>query len=866
MNQLLESVSYWLADYLLAATVVLLLVYVVQRWVREPAVRIAISWGTAIGLLLLVVIVSLPGRPSFSLQKYWLQDSSGKQNTEKVTHPKLNSEKPTLAQGEPARKDSEIQSQPFEASEQDAKTGRMVDQQTEYLRADKIYDLIFVAGIIVYIIGSLGVVGWLCLGWVAAHRLRKRSWFAPTVWRNEFAGLTQDSRVAPQLLLNQAVGRAIVLGVWRPAVVLPEFLLQEDIKAVRAVLRHELAHVEHRDLWLAMLMRLLLPLLYIHPLFWWLRRQILIDQEYLADEVAAVRYSRTKYAENLIRWARESKEETHLMWGASLGLWESPRLLSQRVQVLLDESLPVNAKISRTWFRCAFAFSIGVAGVASLWSFRPANAVATVDRIGIVHRAVDLELGEDASDVIHGKVVDVDGKPLAGVLVDAWTWCEGNETRTDESGRFRLAGFERDQRVQVRFSKERYSPQMFLDMEAGAEKREIALDQATYIEGRVVDANGVGVARAQVRANQGPKRVGSMMVRNIWSEAETDEQGRYRLYIQPDRYEVEATHAQVGVAKADPLVIAASEVQQLDFQLEVGATFSAELIDANTGEPASGVRLWAWRRPVIDARSDESGMVRIENVPPGKYRLHFESDRYARWWFKSDTDEYRAQRFKSDGWRREFDFRNIEITKGMPPLEIFVEQGVKITGRVLDPDGQMVKGATVAPVRTGSGNSLTGDTRFSVETGANGEFEMLLPASDAAVFNLIAHDGKYREWRGWANGVSADLQSEPGETIADIQLQLTRPGVVQGRVVDVNGDAIGNREVYVHGEQGRGHRYYEPQTETTEDGSFELKYLRPGGHVVSLSPKLNVAEDRASALVSVQSGETVGGVTIVASD
>ena len=54
---------------------------------------------------------------------------------------------------------------------------------------------------------------------------------------------------------------------------------------------------------------------------------------------------------------------------------------------------------------------------------------------------------------------------------------------------------------------------------------------------------------------------------------------------------------------------------------------------------------------------------------------------------------------------------------------------------------------------TGTGNSLTGDTRFSVVTDAAGRFTMSLPASGDRDYNLVAHDGKYGERRIWAIGV-----------------------------------------------------------------------------------------------------------------
>ena len=51
----------------------------------------------------------------------------------------------------------------------------------------------------------------------------------------------------------------------------------------------------------------------------------------------------------------------------------------------------------------------------------------------------NLKLPEDVKpNEIAGVVIDSEGKPLAGVLVDAWTWYAGDETTTNEDGVFRL--------------------------------------------------------------------------------------------------------------------------------------------------------------------------------------------------------------------------------------------------------------------------------------------------------------------------------------------------------------------------------------------------------------------------------------------
>src|SRR4051812_21607083 len=86
-------------------------------------------------------------------------------------------------------------------------------------------------------------------------------------------------------------------------------------------------------------------------------------------------------------------------------------------------------------------------------------------------------------------------------------------------------------------------------------------------------------------------------------------------------------------------------------------------------------------------------------------------------------------------------------------------------GGVHDPDGKPVAGATVAAAHTGTGNSITGDTRFSVLTGKDGAFLITLPASGNVKYNLEAHDGAHGQWRYWANGVVPPIQTNPGDEL-----------------------------------------------------------------------------------------------------
>jgi hypothetical protein len=55
---------------------------------------------------------------------------------------------------------------------------------------------------------------------------------------------------------------------------------------------------------------------------------------------------------------------------------------------------------------------------------------------------------------------------------------------------------------------------------------------------------------------------------------------------------------------------------------------------------------------------------------------------------------------------------SFDLESGMPEVTIALEPVVTIKGRVVDPDGKPVAGATVSPVRSGTGRSVYGDTRL----------------------------------------------------------------------------------------------------------------------------------------------------------
>jgi protocatechuate 3,4-dioxygenase beta subunit len=310
-----------------------------------------------------------------------------------------------------------------------------------------------------------------------------------------------------------------------------------------------------------------------------------------------------------------------------------------------------------------------------------------------------------------------------------------------------------------------------------------------------------------------------------------------------------------------------------------GPTFRALILNSETNEPVAGIRLFKSHlpgQPRIEGVSDENGLLMIENMTPGEVEFdisavgenqHELAGQYARWWSPDALHDHERQlENDNSGIQRNFDSLTFNVLGNTVPIRIFVEKDVSIRGRVIDPDGEPVAGATVAPALTGSGNSITGDTRYSVRTAADGTFHIRLPASKYSEYNLVAHDGGYQEWRNFANGVGAVLATWPGQELTGIELQLTRPGVVRGKVVDGDGRPVAKHRVRAQAADKFENRYYDPESRTDENGQFELKFVRPGDHFVQADPFWlvdNEAESEASRRITVKPGEIVDGIELI---
>ena len=472
-----------------------------------------------------------------------------------------------------------------------------------------------------------------------------------------------------------------------------------------------------------------------------------------------------------------------------------------------------------------------------------------------------------AADEIAGRVVDAAGKPVAGVAVDMVHWVPNHAvTKTDASGIFRFKKLDGDYNRHIRFRPDAFAWQEFMERKPGEAGWTVGLRDDTRFQGRLVDRGGKPVIGARIVADAGMRRANGFMQGETLTEVKSGPDGAYRLYVAPGTFDVTVRVPGSGVASLHES-IDEGETKTVDLKLAPGVNFLAQCLDHDTGQPVAGVKLSHWMKPGIEGSSDEKGILVIKDVPPGKYpRFEVKTTGYARWWSPQCANEWNRLK-KDQGFQRNFDGLDFDVTPEFGPVMIELEQAATIRGQVLDPGGKPVAGATVAPAKTGSGNSLTGDTRFSVETDKSGRYECVLPASGLEKYNLVVHDGKYGEWRTWANGASKTIVTRPGQVKDDFNLTLNRPATVTGRVVDAEGKAVVGREVRSQPTALDENRYYDPTTTTDKDGKYALKFVRPGENTVQVAPfwlLANQAPQGTSKVVVAKEGEVHEGIDLVA--
>jgi beta-lactamase regulating signal transducer with metallopeptidase domain/protocatechuate 3,4-dioxygenase beta subunit len=278
-----------------------------------------------------------------------------------------------------------------------------------------------VLGLAAYASISAGLLAWWLVGQALLWRVTRTARPVAPAVRSKFAAIAGPAGRRVRLLESDRIEFPFTFTWARPVVVLPAALGSDagDDDLLRYCLAHEWAHVERRDAWAWNLAVLAGTLLYYQPLFWWLRRQLRLCQDYLADDRAAAHGSREDYAAYLVRLAGRCRRGSAASLPV-LGIEARASNLRRRISLLVTESRPLEHRCGRFWTVAAAAATASMLLVVSGLRLHAAapndDPQPAAEKAAPAQPAAPHPPGETLR--YSGKVKDKDtGQPIAGATV-----------------------------------------------------------------------------------------------------------------------------------------------------------------------------------------------------------------------------------------------------------------------------------------------------------------------------------------------------------------------------------------------------------------------------------------------------------------
>ena len=264
---------------------------------------------------------------------------------------------------------------------------------------------------VAYAAVAAGLAAWWLFGQLVLWRATRQARPAPEVVRDVFLKLTGPAGARVRLLVSDRIALPFTYTWLRPVILVPAALCdcgEED--ALKYGLAHEWSHVERRDSWAWNLAALAGAVLFYQPLFWWLRRQLRLCQDDLADDRAAALGSPEDYAAYLVRLARGRQSGSVL---PALGIGGRPSNLRRRIVMLVADRAPWERRCRTAW-----SVSAGLAAVVAIAAVSGLRLEAADPGKPRPEPAVDDATKTKAGKTYVGRVTDKDtGRPIAGASV-----------------------------------------------------------------------------------------------------------------------------------------------------------------------------------------------------------------------------------------------------------------------------------------------------------------------------------------------------------------------------------------------------------------------------------------------------------------
>ena len=448
-----------------------------------------------------------------------------------------------------------------------------------------------------------------------------------------------------------------------------------------------------------------------------------------------------------------------------------------------------------------------------------------------------LALGPAAG--LGGRVFDVDQKALAGVEIDVSVvarerrrarpdrW-QKRQARTGDDGRFEVRGLVAGQAYRLRLVKAGFAPGK-LEVEAlkPFEQRaglEAVLHRGRRAVGLVVDEQELPVAGAVVRLEEAsdPRR---RRLRRFGTTAPppqdtTGVDGGFQI---PDLaaggYDLKVESPGFGPVKVPGIEVpeGAGDVDLGTVVLSPGVAIEGLVVDAE-GRPLAGIEIRAGEPSRFPLPAAFQLMMLARETPA----ITGADGRFA------VPDRRQGERLdlvvSGDGY---VTLAVAGVTAPPEePLEVVLKQSSRVSGRVVDPRGEPIAGASVEARAEGLGGSGGGgmSSLNRSRTDADGGFE--LRAVEPGLVTVAASATGFQEAQ------LSGLEAAAGGELRDVELVLRPGAMVRGTVLDAGGEPVAGARVWI---SATGEERPEAYATTDGDGRFEITGVRPGRRTVTAS-------------------------------
>lgn len=662
---------------------------------------------------------------------------------------------------------------------------------------------------VAYATGAIVLLVRLLSAYLRLRRLVRSARPVPGSVRALLDEIAGDAAAQVRVLSSTAIQGPITFGVQRPVILLPESDLAQANTRLRYYLAHEWAHVSRHDALVWQFTSALQVLFYYQPLYWYLRQQLSVCLDQLADaDAAAQGETGADYASFLVQLAREQQAGLPQL---SLGIGSRGSSLRRRVVMLLSAARP-RATCPRALSRTLGASAVATALFVSALRLDAEPAAAAPQPA--------TEKALPAAITYDGTVIDaISGKPIPDVKVRVWRrdssdWSdiEITDHTTDAEGRYSFTlPPEQVARDFLYLEVSAQHPNYAMKGKSGYShdmiRKNLKLGEPPFyskirlwpgeaVTGTVVDPEGKPVAGAEVtlmaRSDDMPT------FRFTRERTKTDEQGNFRvvpptpgngaLWIRPERF--------------TPLAFLVND-RRGDWgkiTVEKGADVPGKVVDQD-GTPVAGVRVEARRSgdgPEVDkwlranavannigrqTVTAADGTFTLAALPDGEYTITIQSD---------------SESYDPPPLPQVFLHHKFSIAGGVAPgpIEIRAVPHVTIKARYFDSAGKPRSGHDQTLFGFVDGGSYVAD---SSNPGKDGWFEIRAPRGlQRAEINLSTNEHSALRWRlGDKAPLMRTRQMNLGTLDKDLDnLEIIRyvAPVLLLKPVDQNGEVLANCE------------------------------------------------------------------------